>query len=623
MNRSLAAGARSVSSRAQPSSLLSPRPRIPPEIVNQKRPESELALEDTEAVDEDEIRTVLSSHALSLVYTSTTPPALSSLAALASRLLPSAPLPLPLLEQALIHPSFWIGVSTLPANTSPIPRSFTLHHDSLRASNSTLATLGNSLLGTLTAELVIASFPHLPTRVSKAAITKYVGPKSLAAVAQAWGVAPSRLERSIVGVGAEEDQKRMKRSEKAYGHLVGGRGGARRPEKSAEEGAAGAGLIRWNRKSRSIAEDAILFEDALASVSRAIVGAIYQAHGFAATRTFVHSHFLSRLLPSSSSPLASPSAIADLTPLLKFTSPTTVLAHALKKQHWNFPNPPSHRLLKESGRLSSRATFLSGVYSGSTKLGEGRGPKSTPVDCASRRTTHFWLRPHRPPDFSISYLNIMSTQDLCAVCPLKGSLRCSSCKAVRFCGPQHQTLLWSSHKVLCQARSPLVFNQREPTPAELADWKSTQTQESYESYIKPDDNDILMYAETPLFRNVHRDTVLLKQPKLHPQVPHDAFVQYASLFDAFAGLRKTESETGATPAVPFLRLNALDEATRDKFKVQALVLLTLVAKEAREDFVQLAVERLSAIVGGDPRLMDPVQDRISVMAVIIREAKGA
>ena len=44
------------------------------------------------------------------------------------------------------------------------------------------------------------------------------------------------------------------------------------------------------------------------------------------------------------------------------------------RKHLPSPVPrPSHRLLKESGRLSSRATFLSGVYAGETKLGEGFG----------------------------------------------------------------------------------------------------------------------------------------------------------------------------------------------------------------------------------------------------------
>lgn len=241
--------ARPLSTAASTSSLVSPRARIPREIINQKRPQAET--DDALEAADDFVPGALSSHQLSLVYTSTTPPPLSALAALSARLAHAAParaLPLPLLEQALIHPSFWHGVASLPASAHP--RTFTLHHDALQTSNAPLATLGNALLGTLATELVLANFPQLPTRVSKAAITKYVGPKSLAAVAAAWGVGPTRLERSLVGMGSEEDEKRIKRSELAYGHLVGGRGGAKRSEKSAEEGAAGAGLIRWNRKVR-------------------------------------------------------------------------------------------------------------------------------------------------------------------------------------------------------------------------------------------------------------------------------------------------------------------------------------------------------------------------------------
>ncbi|KAK4702468.1 DNA-directed RNA polymerase III subunit RPC3, partial [Phenoliferia sp. Uapishka_3] len=347
---------------------VSPRPVIPPEIINQKRPDSE-----SQEDHDDFIPAPLSKHSLSLVYTFTTPPPISAISALASRLALSTrdksshhshslSNSLPLLEQALIHPSFWTGVSTLPSPPNGTTRTFTLYHDAQKSHNASLSALGNALLGTFASELILSNFPTLPTRVVEAACTKYVGPKSLAAVAGAWGVAPSRLERSLVGTGPEEDEKRMKRSEKAYGHLVGGRGGARKPERSAEEGSAGAGLVRWNRKSRSVTEDDILFEDSLASVSRAIVGAIYQVHGFAATRNFVHSHFLSRLLPSPSSPLAPPTAISDITPLLKFDNPTLSLTHALRKLAPELSSRPSHRLLKESGRMSSRATFLSGVF---------------------------------------------------------------------------------------------------------------------------------------------------------------------------------------------------------------------------------------------------------------------
>jgi large subunit ribosomal protein L44 len=56
--------------------------------------------------------------------------------------------------------------------------------------NTNLAALGNGLLGMFAAEWVHASFPHLPTRVLKAAVSAYVGPLTCAAVAKEMGAVP-------------------------------------------------------------------------------------------------------------------------------------------------------------------------------------------------------------------------------------------------------------------------------------------------------------------------------------------------------------------------------------------------------------------------------------------------
>lgn len=239
----------------------------------------------------------LTQQQLSLLYAYTSPPPESALAAFAARIAtPSSPsssssssasastssaVPsladnLPLVEQALIHESFWEGIRTLQdqlalsAGANPTGRRFTAFHDAPladapsahaphHAHNGALAALGNSLLGTLATELVLQSFPNLPTRATKAAVTLYVGPKSLASVAQhAWGVAPSRLDLALVG---REDEGKVSRKDRAYGHLVGGRGGARKVgnEVGAREGAAGQGLIRWNRKVRSAFSPSCMF----------------------------------------------------------------------------------------------------------------------------------------------------------------------------------------------------------------------------------------------------------------------------------------------------------------------------------------------------------------------------
>ncbi|GAA5945612.1 hypothetical protein JCM3775_000542, partial [Rhodotorula graminis] len=344
----------------------------------------------------------LTQQQLSLLYAYTSPPPISALAAFAARIAtPSAPSsssssPVPsladnlaLVEQALIHESFWEGIRTLEdqlalsatAANNSTGRRFTAFHDAPladapsahaphHAHNGALAALGNSLLGTLATELVLQSFPNLPTRATKAAVTLYVGPKSLASVAQhAWGVAPSRLDLALVG---REDEGKVSRKDRAYGHLVGGRGGPRKVgnEVGAREGAAGQGLIRWNRKPTTVGKDAVLFEDALASVARAMVGAVFQEHGFAAARTFVHAHFLARVVPPTSTVLASPSAAQDLAPLLKFNNPARVLSLSLTQHGLD---PLRHALVKESGRLSAHPTFVTGAFSGDVKLGEGFG----------------------------------------------------------------------------------------------------------------------------------------------------------------------------------------------------------------------------------------------------------
>ncbi|GAA5831717.1 hypothetical protein JCM3766R1_004989 [Sporobolomyces carnicolor] len=378
----------SASSSSQP--VVSRAP-IPAEIVRSRSAVTE-DIEGGEATTEDAdadaaapiddyVPPPLSAQQLSLLYAYTAPPPLSALSAFAARIssneYPDLADHLPLIEQCLIHESFWSGVDALPPTAHQ--RTYTNFHDAIlpdspsttpiHASNATLAQVGNSLLGTLTTELLLSSFPNLPTRVTKAALTLYAGPKSLAQVAKSWGVGPSRLEKALVG---REDEGKVSRKERAYGHLVGGRGGARKigDEVGAKEGAAGAGLVRWNRKPVEPTKDAVLFEDALASVSRAVIGAVYQIHGFAAAKSFVHAHFLSRLLPTSSTSLPSQTASASILPLLKFQNPTRILS--LQLQSASLPRL-THKLLKESGRLSAHPTFIIGAYSGNVKLGEGFG----------------------------------------------------------------------------------------------------------------------------------------------------------------------------------------------------------------------------------------------------------
>lgn len=82
------------------------------------------------------------------------------------------------IEQACTHPSY------LPFYSKHNP-----DEQSLNA-NGNLATLGNSLLGLFASEFLHTSYPHLPTRVLKAAVSAYVGPQTCASVAKEIGAAP-------------------------------------------------------------------------------------------------------------------------------------------------------------------------------------------------------------------------------------------------------------------------------------------------------------------------------------------------------------------------------------------------------------------------------------------------
>ncbi|KIJ20875.1 hypothetical protein PAXINDRAFT_165704 [Paxillus involutus ATCC 200175] len=110
-------------------------------------------------------------------------------------------------------------------------------------SNADLSTLGNALMGLFASEHLHASYPHLPTRVLKAAISAHVGPLTCASVAQEMGAAP---------------------------------------------------LLRWHRQPTTPTSPALLHSDALASIPRALTALVYQERSLASSRKFVHSFFLSR-----------------------------------------------------------------------------------------------------------------------------------------------------------------------------------------------------------------------------------------------------------------------------------------------------------------------------------------
>jgi len=81
--------------------------------------------------------------------------------------------------QACTHPSFLHLWKQHNPNSGKTPQT-----------NGQLAAIGNSLMGLFATEWLRATYPYLPTRVLKAAVTAHVGPLTCANVAQEMGATP-------------------------------------------------------------------------------------------------------------------------------------------------------------------------------------------------------------------------------------------------------------------------------------------------------------------------------------------------------------------------------------------------------------------------------------------------
>ncbi|KAI1796636.1 60S ribosomal protein L3 [Ganoderma leucocontextum] len=162
------------------------------------------------------------------------PPPQSTLATFAHRVglgkvVPSTEI----IQQACTHPSF-VQLHNQQHPEQPLP-----------ATNASLATLGNSLLGLFATEFVNSSYPHLPTRVMKAAVSAHVGPTTCANLAREMGAMP---------------------------------------------------ILRWHRSPGSSTQSAVLHSDALASVPRALTALVYQHRSLCSARRFAEKFFFSRVV---------------------------------------------------------------------------------------------------------------------------------------------------------------------------------------------------------------------------------------------------------------------------------------------------------------------------------------
>lgn len=204
-------------------------------------------------------------------------PHTSSYAALLSRVAGAEVLQgnLALVEACCICPSFWADVDALDAATSPAKGPFTLFHDTDRLDNRQLSSLGNALLGLFATEWLERRMPNLPTSVMKSAVTMFVGPHTASDVARTWGVLPGRASFLASEAGDAPTSQKSNSGHRERKSSVRGQG---------EGWRAGTGVLRWSRNQVPSSKESGLevwqngstFQDAMACVAKAFVGAIHQ-----------------------------------------------------------------------------------------------------------------------------------------------------------------------------------------------------------------------------------------------------------------------------------------------------------------------------------------------------------
>ncbi|KAL8278615.1 hypothetical protein RQP46_008907 [Phenoliferia psychrophenolica] len=216
----------------------------------------------------------------------------------------------------------------------------------------------------------------------------------------------------------------------------------------------------------------------------------------------------------------------------------------------------------------------------------------------------------------------MSTEVPCAVCTAPGTLQCSRCRSIRFCGPQHQALLWSSHKLICKPNAPLVFGGRQLDDSELQAYAEhprilatidqfarsgyrtlrAATASFEPTFLRKSINELSPIEHDHYYRGVLVHNIELPSP------PHAAFAYATTAMSKlvptvrpvnskFAKAKRLgqslgfeAGEEGDSTLVSIL--DGQDADVRNAIELQVLVLYTLVDKEAAEDLIELALSRV-------------------------------
>lgn len=216
------------------------------------------------------------------------------------------------------------------------------------ANNYGLNILGKTLLSYYVSEYLLVRYPRLPMSIHNAAVDSLMGVNTLFQVGKSWGIqndTTSKLDKHL-----SQESEYLK-----YGKL-------RYLSDKDKQMVYEDGVIELDsQEGRTINANTNEYiskeSEAYASAVRSIIGGLYTHCGEPACKEFINHHILSRKLP--------------LEEMFQFNKPTRELVRLCEKL--DFEHPIQIRLMAETGRLSSHAIYVVGVFSGTEKLGEGVG----------------------------------------------------------------------------------------------------------------------------------------------------------------------------------------------------------------------------------------------------------
>lgn len=204
--------------------------------------------------------------------------------------------------------------------------------------NQQLSIFGAHLLSFYTTEYLSTNYPRLPISILKSAIDAYIGNFSLYDVAKnTWGIeedTTSKLEKYLANEPEIFSFGRLRYTRKVT-----------TPE---------TGVVKYSNQPESSFE--LSKAEAYASTVRSIIASIHISAGEQTAKEFIHNHILSRQV--------------DISSLFAFKEAGKLLTRLLRL---NNMEPPTVRLISETGRLSSTPVYVVGCFSGDNILATAEG----------------------------------------------------------------------------------------------------------------------------------------------------------------------------------------------------------------------------------------------------------